>query len=240
MTDPRRHPRDAEAFEYVLGSLPTAEREAFGRELARDPGLGGAVRYWEERLAGLAEAIPPAAPPLGLFEQIAGKLDDGEVGTPANVVDLTALTRLRRSRTLWRSVAAATGSLAAALAVWIAVERFSGPIAESGLVAVVNRSGDLPALIVRVDARAGTVQIRSVAAETPADRSLELWSIAPGSAPRSLGVVGAGTTRISLPGGPGSISSDVTLAVTVEPPGGSPTGSATGPIVYTGKLIPER
>jgi anti-sigma-K factor RskA len=28
-----------------------------------------------------------------------------------------------------------------------------------------------------------------------------------------------------------------TYAVTVEPPGGSPTGVATGPIVYVGKLI---
>jgi anti-sigma-K factor RskA len=28
-----------------------------------------------------------------------------------------------------------------------------------------------------------------------------------------------------------------TYAVTVEPEGGSPTGAATGPIVFTGKLI---
>jgi anti-sigma-K factor RskA len=208
--------------------------------MVRDPGLGGAVRYWEDRLAGLAEAIPPAAPRAGLFEQIAARLDVAEPERPANLIDLSEVARLRRSRAVWRSVAAGAGSLAAALAVWIAADRFSGPVPESGLVAVVNRSGDLPALIVRVDGRAGTVQIRSVAAETPPDRSLELWSIAPGSAPRSLGVVGAGTTRVSLPGGPNSISPDVTLAVTVEPPGGSPTGSATGPIVYTGKLIPER
>jgi anti-sigma-K factor RskA len=45
---------------------------------------------------------------------------------------------------------------------------------------------------------------------------------------------------VALPGGRGSIAADMLLAVTVEPPGGSPTGSATGPIVYTGKLIPER
>ena len=33
------------------------------------------------------------------------------------------------------------------------------------------------------------------------------------------------------------IINEVTYAVTVEPPGGSPTGVATGPIVYAGKLI---
>ena len=28
------------------------------------------------------------------------------------------------------------------------------------------------------------------------------------------------------------------LAVSVEPPGGSPSGAPTGPIVYTGELVP--
>jgi anti-sigma-K factor RskA len=31
--------------------------------------------------------------------------------------------------------------------------------------------------------------------------------------------------------------SNATYAVSVEPEGGSPTGSATGPIVFSGKLI---
>jgi anti-sigma-K factor RskA len=29
------------------------------------------------------------------------------------------------------------------------------------------------------------------------------------------------------------------LAVSVEPPGGSPTGQPTGPVVYTGKLLAD-
>ena len=28
------------------------------------------------------------------------------------------------------------------------------------------------------------------------------------------------------------------IAVSVEPPGGSPSGAPTGPIVYTGELVP--
>jgi anti-sigma-K factor RskA len=234
------HPRDAEAFEHVVGTGSRSERESFAREIERDAQLAQAVRFWEERLSGLAEAVPPAVPSPGLFDEIAGKLHTSDVRQGGQVVDLAELRRLRRSRTLWRSVAAAAGSIAAALAIFIAVERGGAPAGEGGLVAVVNRSGDLPALIVRVDQRAGVVQIRSVAAEAPPDRSLELWSIAPGAAPRSLGLVGPGTTRVNLSGAAGSISSDVTLAVTVEPPGGAPGGVATGPVVYTGRLIPER
>ncbi len=59
-------------------------------------------------------------------------------------------------------------------------------------------------------------------------------------AARSREPVGPGTTRVNLSGGAGLISGDVTLAVTVEPPGGAPGGVATGPVVYTGKLISER
>ncbi len=234
------HPRDAEAFEYVVGTGSRTERDSFAREIERDADLARAVRFWEERLAVLAEAVPPAVPSPGLFDEIVGKLGTRDARQGGQVVDLTEVVRLRRSRKLWRSAAAAAGSLAAALAIFIAVERFAAPAGEGDLVAVVNRSGDLPALIVRVDQRAGVVQIRSVAAEAPPDRSLELWSIAPGAAPRSLGLVGPGTTRVNLSGGAGLISGDVTLAVTVEPPGGAPGGVATGPVVYTGKLISER
>ena len=240
MRDAARHPRDAEAFEYALGTGSREERQAFARDLERDSSLAAAVRYWDERLAALTAAIPPETPSAGLLDAISSRIDRVAPPPTGDVVEMAEWVRLRRSRSVWRGLAAAAGSLAAALALWIAADRFAATPADSGLVAVVNRSGDLPALIVRVDQRSGTVQIRSVAAEAPPDRSLELWSIAPGSAPRSLGLVGPGMTQVSLPGGRGSMSADMMLAVTVEPPGGAPGGVATGPVVYTGKLIPER
>ena len=66
------------------------------------------------------------------------------------------------------------------------------------------------------------------------DRALELWAAAGAGAPRSLGLIsasGASVVRKAvLP--PGTDH----LAVSLEPPGGSPTGAPTGPVLYVGKL----
>ncbi|MEO6276353.1 anti-sigma factor domain-containing protein, partial [Roseateles sp.] len=72
-------------------------------------------------------------------------------------------------------------------------------------------------------------------------RVLELWSVPPeaGGAPRSLGLIAAdGSTVIARQRLPASLLTGGTaaLAVSVEPPGGSPTGVPTGPVVYAGKL----
>ncbi|WP_128566456.1 anti-sigma factor, partial [Methylobacterium crusticola] len=143
---------------------------------------------------------------------------------------------LRPALRRWRRAALAAGALAAGLAVFIALERL--PPAGAQYVAVVNRGGALPALVVRVDTRAGAVQVRSLSAEAPPDRSLELWVIPKGEAPRSLGLLSAApATRLALPAAERARLDDAVLAVTVEPPGGSPSGAPTGPPVYSGALL---
>jgi anti-sigma-K factor RskA len=57
--------------------------------------------------------------------------------------------------------------------------------------------------------------------------------------PRSLGLISAqGVTVLSRERLPKTLLEGGTdaLAVSVEPPGGSPTGVPTGPVVYAGKL----
>ncbi len=234
------HPRDDEAAEYAIGTLDPAERRAFERAMAADPELAGAVRAWEDRLAPLAERIEPVAPPAALWDQIVGRVRALQA---ANVTDFPSakrsMARLSRSRAIWRGVAAATGSLAAALALFIAGERAFPPAPGPTLLAVVNRSGDLPALVVRVDPRGGIVQVRALAAETPAEHDLELWSIVGSQAPHSLGVIAPGATRIALGRDQAARLEGATLAVTVEQKGGSPTGAPTSQPVYSGRLIAE-
>jgi anti-sigma-K factor RskA len=112
------------------------------------------------------------------------------------------------------------------------------PVAQGSYVAAVNQSGDMPALIVRVDLATKAVTVRPVAADTPPGKSLELWYIAAGQSPKSMGVVEKGRgERMSMPND--MPLKDTIFAVTVEVPGGSPTGAPMGPVVYKGALIAE-
>ncbi|MGP8253313.1 MAG: anti-sigma factor domain-containing protein [Terracidiphilus sp.] len=83
--------------------------------------------------------------------------------------------------------------------------------------------------------------VRPVAATAPPGKAYELWLIDPRiGAPRSLGVIAAdsATRSANLAQYDRAVVEDATYAVTVEPPGGSPSGKPSGPPVFVGKLIP--
>ena len=71
-------------------------------------------------------------------------------------------------------------------------------------------------------------------------RAMELWLILPGpnQRPQSLGLIQPGQPiRLTIPPElAGQLTPDAALAVSLEPPGGSPTGQPTGPVIASGKL----
>ncbi|GEP11091.1 anti-sigma factor [Methylobacterium gnaphalii] len=212
------------AAEYVLGTLDAQERAAVEREATADPELRARLADWERRLSSLMGAVPAVAPPPELKAALMKSL-------PARRPDQIII--LARQVRRWRFATAGAGLLAAGLAAFLAIGD-RGP--EAGrYVAVVQSGGATPALIVRVDTAAGTAQVRPIGAEAPGGRSLQLWYV-DAAGPKPLGLVQPAASRVKLP--PGA-SADGIIAVSVEPPGGSPTGQPTGPVVYTGKLIAE-
>lgn len=60
---------DTTAGEYVLGTLDTAERQAFERRLETDADARSSVRAWSRRVGAMLDA-PPVAPPDGLWARI--------------------------------------------------------------------------------------------------------------------------------------------------------------------------
>ena len=88
-----------------------------------------------------------------------------------------------------------------------------------------------------IDPRERVEVVRAVAAATPPiDRAFELWAIAPGAArPRSLGVIPP-SGELKLSPLPPDLSDGATLAISVEPLGGSPTQQPTGPVVFVGSV----
>ena len=61
-------PDDATVAEYVLGTLPHAERVAFEKLLRDDAVLRKAVADWSNRLAPLADEIEAVEPPAAFAE----------------------------------------------------------------------------------------------------------------------------------------------------------------------------
>ena len=98
---------------------------------------------------------------------------------------------------------------------------------------MVNANGDQPSLVVSVNAETGEVTVRSVGVQRPDGKSLELWYVPEGQKAVSVGLVGEGGIDLKdIKAKDGDL-----LAISLEPSGGSPTGTATGPVIYTGKLI---
>lgn len=222
---------DALAGEYVLGTLGADERRAAEARLAADPAFRRAVAAWEARLQPLADTageVPVAAEVRArVLDGIAGEAPGGAHGG-INVV------ALRRSVRRWQITSALVGAAAAVLAIVVAVDRLQ-PVPQTEFVAVLTAGGDAPAFVATVDTAAGTISVRRVAEAAPADRSYELWSIAPNEAPRSLGLVEQASFSQPLPVSPAG--DDLTLAITLEPKGGSPTGAPTSAPIFSGTLV---
>ena len=73
------------------------------------------------------------------------------------------------------------------------------------------------------------------------DRTLQLWWATATGKPQSLGLIRADGVTVLRPGAlTGGLQGSALdhMAVSVEPPGGSPTGQPTGPVVFYGKLVP--
>ena len=215
-----RQELDILAGEYVVGVLDGEAAREVEAAMAGNAELREMVAAWERRLCPLSRLAGEAEPPPDLWERIAVRLDASE--KPA-----------RNALALWRWSTVAAAAVAAVLALYIA---FAPPKAGLNLVAVLHApQGEQPVWV--ATASGDTLRLRAVAPETPpADRAFELWAIAPNSKPQSLGVVSA-QGRLELAAAPTVIRGGITLALSVEPKTGSPTGQPTGPVVFIGTLV---
>jgi anti-sigma-K factor RskA len=96
-----------------------------------------------------------------------------------------------------------------------------------------------PAFVAAVNADGTSLLVMPAALLSSDQRAMELWLIPAGDKPYSLGLIEPGRpVRLDVPRDlVARISADAALAVSMEPPGGSPTGQPTGPVIASGKLI---
>jgi anti-sigma-K factor RskA len=220
---------DLTAAEYALGVLDSHDYAQARDRVIREPAFAREVEAWEERLAPLIDEVPALEPAAGLWARIERRLQG--LGT---VVEF----RLRRSLVMWRAATGAAAAAAAGLTLALLWPQPPRPIAAPAPVLTARLAGSsgVTAFVAVVDPNRHEIVLTPAAITAPANRSPELWLIPAGGKPISLGV-GAFRRPVRLSptvalGGVGQ----ATLAVTVEPLGGSPTGKATGPVVATGRL----
>lgn len=165
--------------------------------------------------------------------------------TPTATAPKPTVSTSAANDSLWKPWAWLSSVVAAGLAAFIVLKPSAPiPVAPAQVQAAVRdlavlNAGDQAAWIVR---QQGDQLILSNlnAASVPTDRDLELWSIQGSNAPRSLGLVRVRQGQAVLPRVAAAlISADSTLAISLEPKNGSPTGAPTGEVLYVGK-IPQR
>jgi anti-sigma-K factor RskA len=226
---------DFAAAEYALGTLDASERATLAARRLREPELDEAISAWEERLAPLAEAAPEIEPPRDLLPAIEARIRGAAPGAAGNgtIVDL------ERSVRRWRGMAIAASLFAGVLAVGLVARETRQRSAPHEYVAILQKDAGSPAIEVTVNLDKQELTVRPVAAQAPPGKAYELWIIdAKLGAPRSLGVIGDTPRGASLSAFDPAVVAGATYAVTVEPPGGSPTGQPSGTPVFVGKLIP--
>ncbi len=222
------------AAEFALGSLPPAERDEAEALMQSDPLFALQVKAWERRLIPLALALEPVtAPPRvrgAVMRAVAGDRPEGA----------TVMT-LQRKAANWRLAALGTSAIAACLAAFIAVGTPPKPQGDQRYVAVLQAEGPGPAFLASIDLATGSISVRTVGAPPQPGKSYELWALGAGrDKPQSLGVIDA---SFRIPASKlGQIDQkalgDTMFAVSLEPEGGSPTSQPTGPVMFTGKLVP--
>jgi len=222
--DPRE--REVLAGEYVLGVLDPDQAREIETALATNEALRDAIAFWERKLHPLSSLAEPAKPPAEIWNAVEARI--ARPPKPSrNVWSASAP---------WRWSTGAFAAAAAALLLYVAVVPRTPVAPSTPLVAVLQSSQAHKAGWLAVLGPNGLSLTALTTEKPPAAHAWELWGIAPhATRPVPLGVIPA-TGEMRLAALPKGLSVGATLAISIEPPGGSPTGLPTGPVVYIGVL----
>ena len=223
---------DLRYAEYVLGVLEADERAAVERELAASSAAAATEAQWRERLLPLAEQVAPQAPPERLWVRIRAALDFDSARSGRGLWD-----NLR----LWHWLTLGSGALlagACAALVFILVHRAAAPPIPFMAATMTEHNGQV-GWTATMDIRQARMVVVPAAPQTvQPGRTPELWLIPAGGRPIAVGLISthAPITLALSANLVARLGPSAHLAVSIEPPGGSPTGEPTGPVVAVGAI----
>lgn len=224
------------AAEHALGVLEGLELSRARELKLSSPEFARAVREWELALALIANEATDRAPPSRLWERIEQSAGDRS--------DQAVVVHLRRRLRVWRGVSFAVMAIAAALVLFISVPQGSeqAPATDaepSILLATLSSEQTNTSLSAAYDPQRQSLLVTPGVLAGAPDHQHELWIIPPGGTPVAVGLLAPGQPQRL------AVRSEIaphfrgrsTLAISVEPMGGSPTGQPTGPVIAAGQLL---
>lgn len=221
--DPHHDPEDDDALaaELALRLLSGEELTAARRRAAEDRAFARRVADWEIRTAALAAEVEPVAPRATTRRAVLTAVSPPARREPA----------WRRVR-VWQALGAASLAAVAIVAVVVAT-RPAPPAGPLYAAAIVSDRGDFRVVAV-VDKTSDEVILTRTLGGPPAGRILQVWAHGPGEPAESVGLWPEGSTvRLKLPERIAAVEGVLTLGVSEEPVGGSPTGSPSGRVFGT-------
>lgn len=220
--------------EYVLGVLDADARAAAEREMVESDAAAAAVALWRRRLVPLAAEIADLEPPPHVWQQVRSEL---RLDAPAQD---ERPARLRENLRLWHWLSLTAGVIAAAciVALFLVARRPAAPHIPYMASTLAQKSGNVDWTATMDIRNARIVVVPATPQSLAAGRAPELWLIPKGEKPIAVGMIST-TGPITLPLGDAllrRVGPTAVLAVSVEPPAGSPTGQPTGPVIATGAI----
>jgi anti-sigma-K factor RskA len=212
--------------------LPQDARRQVELRMARDKAFARIVHRWRSELASFKddEDVVVGAP-LAL-SQIERRL----IGATHDVsADRRPKHGLWHSVRFWRWFSLGAGTVAVLAAVVAGRVTSVAPVAPA-LVAELAAVDERVDLLASYDAGSGRLRVVPVAAQRPDAKVLQLWLMPKAGSARSLGIFRPDSEGeiVVPPEMRGGLAEGSTLAVSLEPIGGSPTGLPTGQVVASG------
>lgn len=235
-----REDQVATAGEYVLGLLSAEERTAFEQALVGNDALRVELRWWEQRLSLLGLRLKPVAPRpmvwLDVRQQMQTRVTSMAAKRPTRVA--TAWMWFATAASLVLSVLLVQQMIAPPPAPTVITQKVPVPVPAVSFLALLEVPKSTMRWSISVTPATQQMVVRAVGDVPPAvaQHDAELWLIT-AAGPVSMGVIPkTGELRRPYPRNL-KLGSGATLAVSLEPLGGSPTGQPTGPVVTTATIL---
>jgi anti-sigma-K factor RskA len=218
---------DALCGEYLVGTMRGRPRRRFERALKREPLVAARLVYWQRTYAPRPSEAMRVQPDPSTWRRLETELGLAQFKRP-----------WWRRVGLWRLWAtAATAALV--VVVVMQVQQYVGGSKQLIEIARLGTKEQPAAVTASLSKDHQFLELRAARPiEAGPAQSYELWLIPKeGGAPLSIAVLGRLDARLIVPEGHRArMRAGATLAISVEPAGGSPTGAPTGPVIMTGAI----